>query len=162
MEVRACEESDLPLLDQALPVAGPYGHAHRLRGQEQERWLYLVAFDPAPVGACLVHWRGPVHDDVRRQLPDAVEITHLYVAPEVRDRGVGHALVAAAEREAQLRVRRTIGVGVSDDNPDARRLYERLGYTPTGARYRVDYDYVTEAGATVHAEEQGDFLTKTL
>jgi hypothetical protein len=57
---------------------------------------------------------------------------------------------------------RAIGVGVGDDNPDARRLYERLGYVPAGGRYRAAYDYVDENGAASHVVEEGDFLVKSI
>src|SRR3954452_8683194 len=151
VEVRPCEPQDIPNLDRALPIGGPYGHAHRLRGQDEGRWLYLVAFEPGPVGGCLVQWGGPVDDVVRRQLPDAVEISNLFVAAGARGRGAGHALIEEAERQTVLRGRAIVGVAVGDENPDARRLYERLGYAETGSRYRAEYDYESEEGETVHA-----------
>jgi ribosomal protein S18 acetylase RimI-like enzyme len=152
----------VPNLGRSLPIGGPYGHAHRLRGQEEGRWLYLVACDPGPVGGCLVQWGGAVDEGVRRQLPDAVEISNLFVAAAARGRGAGRALIEEAERQTRLRGRHMIGVAVGDENLEARRLYERLGYAETGSRYRAEYDYENEQGERLHAVEEGDFLVKQL
>jgi ribosomal protein S18 acetylase RimI-like enzyme len=53
-------------------------------------------------------------------------------APESRGKGVGTALVAFAE-ERIFREHRNVFICVSDFNPTARRLYERLGYRLVGA-----------------------------
>jgi GNAT superfamily N-acetyltransferase len=126
VDVRPCTAEDLIALQQLLPIHGNYGHEHRLRGQPQQRWLYLLAFNPAPVGGCLVHWGGPVDDGVRHQLPEAVEITNLHVTPTARGQGAGRALIAEAEQQARHRGRPTIGVAVGDDNSD-------LGASMTGS-----------------------------
>ena len=52
-------------------------------------------------------------------------------APEYRRQGVGTALVAFAE-ERIFREHRNVFICVSDFNPGARRLYERLGYRLVG------------------------------
>jgi hypothetical protein len=61
-----------------------------------------------------------------------------------------------------VRRRTTIGLGVGDDNPRARKLYLSLGYAPSGVRYAVDYEYLDEVGEPVAAHEAGDFLIKSL
>jgi ribosomal protein S18 acetylase RimI-like enzyme len=57
-------------------------------------------------------------------------------APEYRGKGVGTALVTFAE-ERIFRDHRNVFICVSDFNPGARRLYERLGYRLIGEL--VDY-----------------------
>jgi ribosomal protein S18 acetylase RimI-like enzyme len=52
-------------------------------------------------------------------------------APEHRGKGVGTALVAFAE-ERIFRDHKNVFICVSDFNPGARRLYERLGYRLVG------------------------------
>ncbi|HEU5268921.1 MAG TPA: GNAT family N-acetyltransferase [Jatrophihabitans sp.] len=158
--VRPCRAVDLPALDAAFPLGDV--HRHRIDGQIADRWLYLIAFAPGPVGHCLVHWHGPTILSVRDVLPHCVEINHLYVAEHARGRGSGSALLAEAESSAVVRRRTTIGLGVGDDNPSARRLYTSLGYAPSGARYAVDYEYPDAAGRLVPAHEAGDFLVKSL
>jgi len=157
---RPCRAADLPALDTVLPLGN--AHRERLDGQAAGRWLYLIALAPGVVGHCLVHWRGPTMDTVRAELPDCVEVNHLYVAEQARGRGAGRALLAEAERATVVRRRSTIGLGVGDDNPRARRLYTSLGYVPSGARYAVEYAYLDATGRSVQAHEAGDFLIKSL
>jgi ribosomal protein S18 acetylase RimI-like enzyme len=95
-------------------------------------------------------------------MPNCVEITNAYVVEKARRRGVGRALLAQAELAAAQRGHSMIGVGVGDENANARRLYELIGYVTTGLRYRVEYDYVDAAGQTAHAVETSEFLVKTL
>lgn len=67
-------------------------------------------------------------------LPDEVTsmpqafVAYMAVAPELQGRGVGHALLEAAESEAKRRGLPYISLMVTEDNTAARRLYERGGY----------------------------------
>ena len=54
------------------------------------------------------------------------------VSPRYRRRGVGSALTAAAEAEAQKRGFDRLRITVSVDNAAARALYRRLGYVDAG------------------------------
>ena len=60
---------------------------------------------------------------------EPAEIFGVWVAPEARGKGVGRALVTALLERAGDR---TIKICVADTAPAARRLYERLGFEPTG------------------------------
>ncbi len=59
--------------------------------------------------------------------------------------GIGTRLVAAAEAELRRRGYSCAEIGAERDNPDARRLYERLGYRVFG-RDRHWYGYTTPWG----------------
>ena len=54
------------------------------------------------------------------------------VAPRARQRGVGYALLAAAERHARARGVRKLSLRVLSTNETAQRLYERAGYEREG------------------------------
>jgi ribosomal protein S18 acetylase RimI-like enzyme len=54
--------------------------------------------------------------------------------PEMAGRGVGAALLAAAERAAAARGRLEMRLEVREDNDAARALYEHRGYRPLGRR----------------------------
>ena len=62
---------------------------------------------------------------------NAIEITHLYVAPGARGKGVGakllrHALAAASDSSPVL-------LWVLEENHNARRFYEHFGFNRDGA-----------------------------
>lgn len=59
-------------------------------------------------------------------------LVSVWVAPTARGRGVGEALVRAAVEVARERGRRRVMLDVGDHNTPAIRLYERLGFRPTG------------------------------
>lgn len=70
-----------------------------------------------------------------------LNIHDLAVVPEWRGRGVGGALLAAAEERARRDGCCKLTLEVRDDNQGARRLYERCGFTdfvleaPTPTRF---------------------------
>lgn len=59
-----------------------------------------------------------------------VQISHVVVAPGMRRRGVGHALVAAATEFAEERGLEHVAAGVYPSLRDASRFYARLGFAP--------------------------------
>jgi len=91
-----------------------------------------------------------------------IELKNLNVRAGFRGRGVGSALVEAAEAWARERAYAQICLGVAVDNPDARRLYDRLGYVGTGRLSTVTYDYVDVDGRSRTATETDELLLKTL
>jgi ribosomal protein S18 acetylase RimI-like enzyme len=60
-------------------------------------------------------------------------VDELYVAPEARGVGIGSALLAAVESITRERGGRLIEIAVDGADTDARRFYERHGYTDTEA-----------------------------
>lgn len=77
-------------------------------------------------------WRPPYAPFRRAGVP---EIVDLNVLPDHRGRGIGSALILAAERIAAERGKGVIGIGAELSSPDyapARRLYPKLGYAPDG------------------------------
>jgi ribosomal protein S18 acetylase RimI-like enzyme len=96
---------------------------------------YLVArdLDGQPVAKA-----GIVYEEVA----GVAEIMQLVTRDELQGLGVGTALIAAAEERLRRRGVPVARVGVEDDNPRARALYERLGYGVIGRR---DGSWETEA-----------------
>jgi ribosomal protein S18 acetylase RimI-like enzyme len=93
----------------------------RLPDADWDFWVRdsLVAFaGDTPVGMANLKLDG-----------DGAQLFGMWVAPEARGRGVGELLVnALIERAGD----RPIVLCVAETAPAARRLYERLGFTPTG------------------------------
>ncbi len=110
------------------PTPGPEVLATRLRqllsGTDV---IAFLAGDPAVAVALLtlcpnVWYDGPVG-----------LVDELYVAPEARGLGIGSALLAAVESIIGERGGRLIEIAVDGADTDARRFYERHGYTDTEA-----------------------------
>ncbi len=125
---------------------------------------YLVAWvDERPVGHAEIRWNGCASAEVRKRLPRCPEISALDVwPPGMRSRGIGTALIAAAERLARARKIREIGLGVADDNLRAAALYLRLGFADIDCNYNNSYEIVRSAGARETVNEPCRFLVKRL
>lgn len=88
----------------------------------------LLVSDP-PVGVALVTLRPNVWYDGPVALLD-----ELYVMPDLRRRGLGTALLAAAESMARQRGAELVEINVDGEDLDARRFYERHGYACMSSR----------------------------
>ena len=63
---------------------------------------------------------------------DAAWLISMWVAPEVRGRGVGEALIAAVVEWARAGGARRLLLDVGDHNRPAIALYARMGFEPNG------------------------------
>lgn len=63
--------------------------------------------------------------------PDSIEVAGIQIAPAAQGRGIGTAVLQRVQHQAAP-ADAQVWLEVSDDNPDADRLYERLGFTPGG------------------------------
>lgn len=148
VSVRRCETYEVALIAAGEPEEKEYARRTFAR-QSAGECVYLVAWDGAdPVGSGELEW-APIP-----------ELKNLQVAPSHRDHGVGTAIVTAAEVEAAPFGR--IWIGVSEDNPDARRLYERLGFRPAGRTETYSYTYVAADGSKHSITETAEYLEKRL
>jgi GNAT superfamily N-acetyltransferase len=111
-----------------VPTPGPEALATRLRcllsGTDV---ISVLAGDPAVAVALLtlrpnIWYDGPV-----------VLVDELYVAPEARGLGIGSALLSAVESITRKRGGRLIEIAVDGADTDARRFYERHGYSDAEA-----------------------------
>ena len=92
--------------------------------------LVADAGDGSLLGIVTAHVFPTVHADA-----PAAWLTMLVVAPEARGRGVGRALVRAAEQWASTQGAAKIAVTSGAQRADAHRFYEGLGYAYTGRRF---------------------------
>ena len=83
------------------------------------------------------------------------ELEDLYIHPEFRNRGYGTFLIGEIEKLARERGMKGLSLGVNpDDNSDARRLYERLGYRHDGGEKRLDGVYGEYEDWTIGLEKE--------
>lgn len=145
--VRMLEEADVEVIEASEPAG---------RGFVRAMW----AQQAAGASTLLVAWESAVDlGSVEVRWGDEVELVNLSVRAPARGRGVGTALVAAAER---LVGSGSVSIGVGVDSPRARALYERLGYRGTGELTTTTYEYVDDAGIRRSATETDERLVKNL
>jgi ribosomal protein S18 acetylase RimI-like enzyme len=127
VRIRPCEERDLAhfgafCLDR---------HVEHCRAELAARIPILVAVGDDDVPIAKVHLKFDREHE-------AALIESAAVEPELQRRGIGTALIGAAEALAAKHGCKTVELGVEDSNPAARRLYKRLGYRSVA---RMDFVY---------------------
>ena len=133
MKIRAATPRDLPALATLLaesPLLRRYGitarGARRLLGEAlRAEDLVLVAVSGPATGG--LAWVIPT-----RAFDRTAYLRLLLVGGSTQSRGVGTALLAAAERRARRRGARHLALLVTRTNQGARRFYERNGYRHVG------------------------------
>jgi ribosomal protein S18 acetylase RimI-like enzyme len=86
----------------------------------------LALVDDAPVGLA---W-GRISDEE----PDEAHIYSVWVAPDCRDRGLGHGLIQSVIDWARGSGVRVVRLDVTVGNDAAVRFYRRFGFMETGER----------------------------
>ena len=90
-------------------------------------------------------------------LPDEMLIAVIVVDASMRGKGVGTLLMQAAFEVAQQNQCRAVVLDVIDTNPDARRLYERLGFKPVRT---IKYGYLRSLiGSSANTTMRKDLIS---
>jgi GNAT superfamily N-acetyltransferase len=138
LRIREATGADTDVFEAAMPT-GADMYARHLADARRGETAYLVALlGGEPAGTCVLVWGGCFDTAVRGALPGVPELRHLRVREDRRGRGVGTALIAAAEDMARARgaTRTAIGVEIGQR---AANLYRRLGYRDIGLRWTATY-----------------------
>jgi GNAT superfamily N-acetyltransferase len=96
----------------------------RLRDLLPTSSMFAVVAGEPPVGLALVSLRPNAWFDGPVALLD-----ELYVVPDLRSRGIGTELLTAARAEARGRGAELMEINVDSPDVDARRFYERHGFS---------------------------------
>ncbi|GAA1486507.1 hypothetical protein GCM10009625_33120 [Brachybacterium fresconis] len=161
LRVEPCSQSDLEhLLSQDLTLQVAAHHRERFALQRSGVASYLLAWrGPQNVGRATIYNESK-YKPVRAAHPGVAEINALEAEP--RRQGIGTAIITAAELVAARQGRASMGLAVEPSNPEARRLYERLGYVLWG-RGEVTDEWVESGtrGEVVH-QNSCDYMIKSL
>lgn len=127
VKIQPAGDDDLRALARSLGNRNLF--IERLARQKRGRGLLLVAWlGSEPVGTIYL-WLEPAEEpEIRERLPGAPLLHHLLVQAAHQKRGVGRALIAAAEDHLYSLGHRIVALGVDPNNHAAIRMYERLGY----------------------------------
>jgi ribosomal protein S18 acetylase RimI-like enzyme len=156
--IRPVREGDLP----ALEWDGVYRHYRRVYRQtfddvrKGRRLMLLAVTEGEVIGQVFVQLQGGGFAGGKRGYVYAFR-----VKPDWRRRGVGRQLMAEAEAELVRRGFHVAVIAVAQNNPDARRLYERLGYTVYSEDAGI-WHYTDADGVRRRVEEPSWLMEKRL
>jgi GNAT superfamily N-acetyltransferase len=149
-EIRPGSDGDLAALVAVLGQRQFF--TDRLARQRRGGGVLLVAWlDGRPVGDAFLECEPAGEPELRRRLPGVPRLDHLEVLGPLQRRGIGAALIRVGEDSARRLGHRQVALAVGVDNPDARRLYERLGY--------ADWGHGTVVGTWVERDHDGPPVT---
>jgi ribosomal protein S18 acetylase RimI-like enzyme len=115
---------------------------------------YLVV--RAPAGEPVAKMRADYTSE-----DDTGVFSQLATMDRLQGLGIATMLIEAAEQRVRARGLAFAALGVEDDNPRARRLYERLGYQATGRQY-ASWEYEDDDGILRRYETTLTILRKRL
>lgn len=104
--------------------------AEALASQDDRCAFFVAEIDGAIAG--FIHVRRVLDYYTQREI---THVSDIVVAPLAEGRGVGRALMGAAEAWAKQQGHALIQLYVLPENTPARTLYERSGYTPEWMKY---------------------------
>lgn len=158
--------ADIEQLTNSFPDWGArQKHGERWQRQQSGAAIYLVArHNDQPVGHALLKWGGATDPHVAQRLATACpDLEDLFVLGDWRNQGIGGDLLRVAEALVMRHGFDQLGLSVSVENPDAQRLYERLGYRDAGfGPYVEQGSYTDEQGQIRSWEETCIYLIKHL
>ncbi|MCR6487103.1 GNAT family N-acetyltransferase [Amycolatopsis sp. OK19-0408] len=100
--------------------------------EEWRSWLrdraWFAAFDGEDTVALVCGWPGELE----------WLVFSMWVAPQARGRGLAADLIGAVRETAEVAGAEAIVLHVFEGNDRARRVYERLGFVPTGESEVID------------------------
>ncbi|MEV7038034.1 GNAT family N-acetyltransferase [Amycolatopsis sp. NPDC051061] len=154
--------ADLPLFAAALGDGG-FLIDRWTRQQKDQGVLFFAWLGNRPAGAVYLWLEAAEEPPIRWHLPDVALLTHLQIHPELRNCGVGPALVEAVEEHLIEHGHERVALAVRTDNPAAARLYDRLGFEDWGHGEVICYaQAILPDGGVLEVPERCYVLVKDL
>lgn len=154
LSVRDLTHADLPSCAWAGDALHVRQLADQIRRAEAGEIDYLAVCTPVGLPVAV----GGIDYTVK---PGAGEIWQLGVHPALQSCGIGTLLIRSAEQRIAARGLTRAELGVEEDNPRARALYERLGYQAYG-REPDSWDVVAEDGSVRRYQTTCTLMRKDL
>ena len=157
--LRIAEKTDLPKLE----WNGEYTHFRRIfqRAYEDQllgrRLMLLADLNGTPIGQVFIQLES--YDNIFITQHKRAYLYSVRVMEMFRHKGIGSALLREAESILMEREYESASIAAAKENPGARRLYERLGYsvfTEDAGRWQ----YVDHEGKTRYVHEPCWLLEK--
>lgn len=133
LTIRPLEQHDLHLLSNVLGLSRHHVDGRWRERQAGQRTMLVAELEGA--------FAGSVSFEERPDVPGLMHLFALAVVQELQGRGIGRRLIESVEGETRHRSLGGVYLGVAIDNPDAVRLYERLGYGRVGEPYTARWTW---------------------
>ncbi|HEY44164.1 MAG TPA: GNAT family N-acetyltransferase [Anaerolineae bacterium] len=161
VHIRHVEDADLP----ALEWGGEYRRYRRIyrRAMEEARQgrriLFVAEMDGEIVGQIFVQLG--FSRSRRRGKSTTGYLQSFRIKPFFRNRGIGTRLIHQAEQVLKERGFQRAVIAVAQDNLDARRLYERQGYS-VFTKDPGEWSYIDDQGLLQYVSEPAYLMEKQL
>ena len=163
--IRDATLADLDGLLAARYADSPAIHRDRIADAISDSLQYLVITQDGEIlgFGLLVHTRPP-HWPVENPEPPYPQMIDLFVTPSRRSEGLGTMMIRHMERLASAAGYARLCLAVDPiDNPDAQRLYARLGYVPIEPEpHRSTWRFVDSEGHTHQGSKWSLAMAKAL
>jgi ribosomal protein S18 acetylase RimI-like enzyme len=160
--IRQANKDDLP----ALEWKGEYTHFRRLYAdtymmvQQGHAIIWIAEMNSnGLIGQCFVSLKGN-----RPDLADGTTRAYIYgfrIRPLFRNRGIGSMMMHTIENDLRDRGFRQATLNVGQDNLDALRFYDRLGYNVIGSE-PGEWSYIDDKGKRRDVHEPAWRMIKDL
>jgi ribosomal protein S18 acetylase RimI-like enzyme len=160
--IRPIKQSDLP----GLEWDGEYIHFRRLYAEVYQRVeqgdgaMWVVELEVSKIiGQLFISYSNG-----RSVLSNGNNRAYIYgfrIRPEYRNQGIGSTLMQVVEADLIQKGFHKITLNVAQDNPDALRLYKRLGYKVV-AYEAGEWSYVDHTGVRIYVKEPAWKMEKEL
>lgn len=165
IQIKPATEQDSISLNQHLPTNIPNFHEKKIKEQDSGNNVWLIAWeDNIPVGHIQVRFDGMQDSNYVKQFVNGyAHIESLRVKEEYRNQGIGTQLILESEKLAKQKGLTKIGIAVGEtDNPNARKLYEKMGYKEWDkGTFNVSWTVKDKSGQEITETEKCIYLIKT-
>jgi ribosomal protein S18 acetylase RimI-like enzyme len=141
ISLRPATQADLPFLerlyrsvrwDEFAPTGWPEAaKVAFLASQFDYQQRHHAAAFPDADARVVEHQGAPIGQLVVDRTTPRLHLVDISLLPEWRGRGVGGALIGALQDEVRAGRATAVSLNVDRTNPDAHRLYQRLGFVET-------------------------------
>lgn len=160
--IRQARKDDLP----ALEWEGEYLHFRRLYAdtylmvEQGQAIMWIAEINTSKlIGQCFVSLKGS-----RPELADGTTRAYVYgfrIRPMFRNQGIGTMMMSTIENDLKSRGFKQVTLNVGQDNRDARRFYDRLGYIVVSSE-PGDWSYIDDKGKRRDVHEPAWRMIKDL
>ena len=102
----------------------------------------FYTFDDGIIKAFFIAYECPDEDKNINNVANALQLDSIYVDPFFQRQGIGTQIMNYIEEIAHQQNYTEICLGVLEKNENARRFYERIGYTPDGEQSTDEFGAV--------------------